>query len=78
MNLTEQQRTVLLTLTTEWQTPRQISEQLSQENGDLSCVNQSLKELMREGLVQTNSLLFGLYRLTAQGVETKEELDRDR
>ncbi|MBB2479452.1 hypothetical protein H5P36_04560 [Bacillus sp. APMAM] len=78
MNLTQQQQTVLLALTTEWQSPRQISEQLSHENGDLSTVNQSLKELMREGLVQTNPLLFGLYRLTAQGVDTKVELDKDQ
>lgn len=72
MNLTPTQRTLLLSLTTEWLTPMQITGRLPKEWGNLSLVNQSLKDLMREGLVQANPVMFGLYRLTTDGTAIKE------
>lgn len=78
MNLAPKQRAILLLLTTEWQTPRQIAAQLPKETGDLSSVNQLIKELIGEGLVQTNPIQFGLYRLTSQGVDIKKELARNQ
>ncbi|MFJ7512322.1 hypothetical protein ACIQW7_23115 [Peribacillus simplex] len=72
MNLTAKQRTLLLSLTTEWQTPIQIAGRLPKEWGNLSCVNQSLKGLMREGLVQANPVMFGLFRLTTDGTTIME------
>ncbi|GIP23344.1 hypothetical protein [Paenibacillus sp. J22TS3] len=71
MNLTSKQRIVLLLLTNEWQTPIQIAGQLS-EAGDLSDVQQALKDLLKEGLVQTNPTVLGLYRLTPEGTAMKE------
>ncbi|MET3320246.1 UNVERIFIED_ORG: hypothetical protein ABIC97_003346 [Peribacillus simplex] len=72
MDLTSKQRTLLLSLTTDWQTPIQIAGRLPKEWGNLSCVNQTLKDLMREGLVQANPVMFGLVRLTTDGTTIKE------
>ncbi|MGG0285202.1 hypothetical protein ABEY41_08725 [Peribacillus butanolivorans] len=72
MDLTSKQRTLLLSLTTDWQTPIQIAGRLPKEWGNLSCVNQTLKDLMREGLVQANPVMFGLFRLTTDGTTIKE------
>lgn len=72
MNLPSNQRSVLLALTTHWQTPIQIAAQLP--NGDLNTVNQALKDLMNKGFVQVNPVVFGMYRLTSNGTATKEEL----
>lgn len=72
MNLPSNQRSVLLALTTDWQTPIQIAAQLP--NGDLNTVNQALKDLMSKGFVQVNPVVFSMYRLTSNGTATKEEL----
>ncbi|WP_176586141.1 hypothetical protein [Priestia megaterium] len=72
MNLTQKQRIVLLALTTEWQTPLQIATQLSKASENLSDVQQALKDLLSEGLVQINPVVFGLYRLTTDGKNLKE------
>lgn len=72
MNLTPIQRTVLQVLTNEWQTPIQIADQLPEASGNLSDVQQALKDLLKEGLVQVNSVVFGLYRLTTDGEAIKE------
>lgn len=72
MNLTPIQRTVLLALSTEWQTPTQITDRLSNE--DTSSVNQSLKDLIQKGLVQANPVVLGMYRLTSNGTATKSGL----
>ncbi|MCK1982742.1 MULTISPECIES: hypothetical protein [Peribacillus] len=74
MDLTPKQRNLLQSLTTDWQTPIQIAASLPKESGNLSCVNQTLKELVREGLVQANPVMFGLFRLTTDGM-TKKELE---
>lgn len=71
MNLTPNQRSVLLALTTDWQTPIQIAGQLSKACDNPSDVNQALKDLMHEGLVQANPVLLGMYRLTSDGIATK-------
>jgi hypothetical protein len=71
MNLTLLQQSVLLALTTEWQTPLQISGQLPNESENPSDVNQLLKDLLSEGLVQANPVVFGLYRLTSLGTTIK-------
>lgn len=71
MSMTPLQQSVLLALTTEWQTPEQIASQLPKASGNLSDVNQSLKDLLREGLVQANPVVFGLYRLTTLGTTIK-------
>ncbi|WP_240418753.1 hypothetical protein [Paenibacillus periandrae] len=71
MSTTPLQQSVLLALTTEWQTPEQIVGQLPKDSGNLSDVNQSLKHLLREGLVQATPVVFGLYRLTALGATIK-------
>jgi hypothetical protein len=57
MNLTPKQRNVLLSLTTEWQTPIQIANQLPKASGILSDVQQALKDLLSEGLVQINPVV---------------------
>lgn len=72
MNLTSKQRNVLLSLTTEWSTPVQIAEQIPEAAGNPSYVNQSLKDLMHEGLVQANPVVLGMYRLTAEGMSIKD------
>ncbi|MBS4173147.1 hypothetical protein [Bacillus sp. FJAT-49736] len=72
MILNPKQRTVLLSITTEWQTPSQIANELSTFSGDLSDVQQVLKDLLRAGLVQINPVVFGLYRLTTEGINIKE------
>ncbi|MEV5026610.1 hypothetical protein [Paenibacillus sp. LPE1-1-1.1] len=78
MNLTLLQQSVLLTLTTEWQTPEQIAGQLPKAAENPSDVNQLLKDLMREGLIQANPVVFGLYRLTSLGTTIKTtELDEN-
>ena len=78
MNLTPLQQSLLMALTTEWQTPAQIEGQLPKESGDPSDVNQSLQDLLREGLVQANPVVFGLYRLTTPGTNIKTpELDEN-
>ncbi|MFD0717051.1 hypothetical protein [Paenibacillus sp. GCM10027626] len=71
MNLTPLQQSLLLALTTEWQAPAQITGQLPKAIEDPSDVNQSLKDLVREGLVQANPVVFGLYRLTSLGTTIK-------
>lgn len=71
MNMTSKQRIVLLALTTEWQTPIQIANQLPKASENLSDVQQALKDLLNEGLVQANSVVFGLYRLTTDGKTIK-------
>ncbi|OPA72934.1 hypothetical protein BVG16_31240 [Paenibacillus selenitireducens] len=71
MNLTLLQQSVLLALTKEWQTPAQIAGQLPKASENPSDVNQSLKDLLREGLVQANPVVFGLYRLTTLGTTIK-------
>ncbi|MCM3571076.1 hypothetical protein [Neobacillus mesonae] len=72
MNMTPMQRTVLLTLTTEWQTPIQIVNQIPKASVNLSDVQQALEDLLREKLVKMNPVVFGLYRLTADGIARKE------
>lgn len=72
MNLSPNLRTVLLALTPEWLSPLQISDRLPKEWGELSRVNQSLKDLVKLGLVQINPVVFGLYRLTSDGAAIKE------
>ncbi|CAM4420234.1 hypothetical protein FHS16_003810 [Paenibacillus endophyticus] len=67
MNLTLQQQTVLTALTAEWQTPAQLAEQLPQASDNPLDVNRLLKDLLREGLVQANPVVLGLYQLTALG-----------
>ncbi|QHW29775.1 hypothetical protein GZH47_02250 [Paenibacillus rhizovicinus] len=67
MNLTSDQQTVLRALTTEWQSPIQVSESLPEGWGDLSSMNQLLKELIGLKLAQTIPVVIGLYRLTADG-----------
>jgi hypothetical protein len=74
MNLTPLQQSVLLALTTEWQTPAQIAGQFPKASENPSDVNQSLKDLLREGLVQANPVVFGLYRLTTLGTHKTTEL----
>ncbi|MGG0277967.1 hypothetical protein [Bacillus rhizoplanae] len=64
--MTPNQRSVLLALTTDWQTPIQIKACDNPSN-----VNQALKDLMHEGLVQANPVLLGMYRLTSDGIATK-------
>lgn len=79
MNLTPTQQSVLLVLTTEWQTPKQIADQLPEAGGNTSSVNESLKDLMREGLVQANPIVCGMYRLTPNGMEIKAmKLDKNQ
>ncbi|NIK80045.1 hypothetical protein FHS15_005229 [Paenibacillus castaneae] len=53
-------------------TPKQIADRLPEQWGDLPQVNQSLKDFMREGLIQTNPVMLGMYRLTADGTALKE------
>jgi hypothetical protein len=71
MNLTPLQQSVLLALTAEWLTPAQIAGQLPKASGNPSDINQSLQDLLREGMVQANPVVFGLYRLTALGTTIK-------
>lgn len=77
MDLTPNQRTILLTLTTKWETPIQIEERLPKDWGNVSSVNQSLKDFLREGLVQANPTVPGLYRLTTDGTTLKESVSGD-
>lgn len=72
MELTPKQRTVLLTLTSEWQTPIQLANQLPEASGNLPDVQEGLKVLLQEGLVQMNPTVAGLYRLTKEGNTLKE------
>ncbi|MGV3464935.1 MAG: hypothetical protein ACO1OT_06540 [Heyndrickxia sp.] len=72
MNLTSRQRTVLLSLTTEWQAPTQIAHKILGTSVNLSEVQQTLKDLLNAGLVQINPINFGLYRLTADGITLKQ------
>lgn len=74
VNLTPLQQNVLLALTTEWQTPIQLADQLSNPSEDISSVNQSLKELVTKGLVQVNPVILGMYRLTSDGTSIKSAL----
>ncbi|MGO4370079.1 hypothetical protein AB4Z21_04635 [Paenibacillus sp. MCAF20] len=71
MNLTPLQQSILLTLTTEWQSPAQIAGQLPKESGNPTDINPSLQSLLREGLVQSNPVVVGLYRLTTLGTTLK-------
>jgi len=72
MNLTPNQQAVLLTLTTDWQTPIQIATQFP--NGDTDTINQALKDLISNGYAQVNPVIFGMYRLTSDGTICKAEL----
>ncbi|MGE8081898.1 hypothetical protein [Peribacillus loiseleuriae] len=72
MKLTPNQRIVLLELTTKWETSIQIAERLPKEWRSVPSVFQSLKDLLREGLVQANPLVPGMYRLTIDGTTLKE------
>lgn len=74
MNLTHNQRTVLLELTTKWETSVQIAERLPKESSSVPSVFQSLKDLLSEGLVQANPSVPGMYRLTSDGTATKTGL----
>ena len=74
MNLTPLHQSILLALTTEWQTPVQIAGQLPEASENLTDVNQALKDLLREGFVQANPVIFGLYRLTALGTNKTTEV----
>ena len=74
MNLTPNQQSVLFALTTEWQTPIQITDRLQKANADLSNVNHLIKNLMYEGLVQANPVILGMYRLTSKGTATRAVL----
>ncbi|MBS4196777.1 hypothetical protein [Lederbergia citri] len=79
MNFTPKQRAVLLELTSEWQTPIQIADWIPEAGGNPSYVNETLKDLMSEGLVQANPTVFGLYRLTKDGMDIKTlELDKNQ
>ncbi|GAA4850740.1 hypothetical protein GCM10023310_31710 [Paenibacillus vulneris] len=77
MSLTPLQQSILLTLTTEWQTPAQIAGQLT-EAADLSDVNHSLKDLIREGLVQANPVVLGLYRLSTLGTQKTKDMGENQ
>ncbi|WHY88537.1 hypothetical protein QNH39_12140 [Neobacillus novalis] len=46
MNFSTKQRSVLLSITTEWQTAIQIANQLPKPSGNLSDVQQVLKDLL--------------------------------
>ncbi|MCS7462720.1 hypothetical protein N0M98_21590 [Paenibacillus doosanensis] len=70
MNLTPEQRLILMALTAEWQAPVQIAKRLPQTSGNVD-VQQVLKDLLREGWVQMNPAVPGLYRLTSQGITVK-------
>lgn len=72
MNLTPDQRTVLLTLTAAWQAPTHIADRLSTDGVDLTIVNQALKDLLSLGLAQANPVVIGMYRLTAEGTAAIE------
>ncbi|MGO4549275.1 hypothetical protein AB4Z29_31290 [Paenibacillus sp. 2TAB23] len=72
MNLTLQQQSVLSALTTEWQSPVQLAEQLPQASENPLDVNRLLKDLLRDGLVQANPVVLGLYRLTSLGTTIKK------
>jgi len=76
MNLTSKQRFILGELTAEWETPIQIAERLPEAEGNLSYVNETLKGLVSAGLVQANPTVFGLYRLTEDGMDIKK-LDKN-
>lgn len=79
MNLTPNQKSVLLVLSTDWQTPIQIAGRLSRTSEDLSNINQALKDLIYQGWVQVNPVILGMYRLTSGGFATKAlELSKSR
>lgn len=67
----EQMRQYLRNKTLQW-LHEQIANQLPKASWNLSDVQQALKDLLSEGLVQVNSVVFGLYRLTTDGKTTKE------
>jgi predicted transcriptional regulator len=82
MRLTEKQNAVLLALTNEWQTPAQIAQKVAANAGGgisyrASYVNQPLKALMREGLVEKKPDTRGQYRLTPFGAHTKDKVARE-
>ncbi|MBS4219880.1 hypothetical protein KHA96_16320 [Bacillus sp. FJAT-49711] len=72
MDLTSKQQSVLGELTVDWKTPIQIAERLPQAEGNLSDVNETLIGLVSAGLVQANPTVFGLYRLTEDGMNIKK------
>lgn len=72
MDLTSKQRTVLLSLTTEWQTPIKIANKLPEASLNLSDIQQVLQDLLRVGLVQINPVVLGLYRLSTDGITLRE------
>ncbi|MBS4207236.1 hypothetical protein [Bacillus sp. FJAT-50079] len=74
MILTPYQQLVLHVLSAEWQTPIQLVNQIPKESGNLSDVQQALKDLLHEGLVQVNPVVLGMYRLTSDGTATKADL----
>lgn len=72
MPLTPEQQSVLKVLTTEWQTPAQLAGRLGDASENVSGVNRSLRDLLRDGLAQANPAVLGLYRLTAQGIAARK------
>lgn len=78
MNMMPLQQSIILALTTEWQTPAHIADRLPKASVNVSDVNQALKDLLREGYVQANPVVFGLYRLTTLGTEKATEVYEDQ
>jgi len=77
MNLTPIQQSILRSLSTEWKAPKQIIGRLPKEYADLTSINQSLKVLVSEGLVQVNPVMLGLYRLTKLGENIQNEWSKN-
>lgn len=77
MNLTVDQQSVLIVLTTDWQTPLQISSQLPQTSEESIDVNQTVKDLIRANYVQANPIILGMYRLTEEGSALKLQLSEE-
>ncbi|WP_312118013.1 hypothetical protein [Brevibacillus reuszeri] len=71
MHFTPDQQAVILALTDEWQTPLQIVGNLPNACGNPSYINELIKALLCEGLVQANPVVLGLYRLTTNGMARK-------
>ena len=74
MNFTPNQWSVLLALTTDWQTPIQIANRIPQTSEDATDIVQTLKDLISEGLVQASPVILGMYRLTSDGSAIKIKL----
>lgn len=55
----------------------EIAGRIPKANGNPSYVNEPLKDLMREGLVQANRVVLGLYRLTTDNIHRGIEIGRE-